>query len=56
MKILITDGAGYIGTVLTQLLLERGHSVRCYDVAAIAFQHDVTLISVQADFDAINIV
>lgn len=31
MKILITGGAGYIGTVLTQLLLERGHAVRCYD-------------------------
>jgi nucleoside-diphosphate-sugar epimerase len=31
MKILITGGAGYIGTVLTQMLLERGDSVRCYD-------------------------
>jgi nucleoside-diphosphate-sugar epimerase len=31
MKILITGGAGYIGAVLTQALLERGDSVRCYD-------------------------
>ncbi len=31
MKILITGGAGYIGTALTQLLLERGDTVRCYD-------------------------
>jgi nucleoside-diphosphate-sugar epimerase len=31
MKVLITGGAGYIGTVLTPMLLERGHSVRCYD-------------------------
>lgn len=31
MKILITGGAGYIGTALTQQLLERGDSVRCYD-------------------------
>jgi nucleoside-diphosphate-sugar epimerase len=31
MKILITGGAGYIGVILTQALLERGDSVRCYD-------------------------
>lgn len=32
MKLLLTGGAGYIGTVLTQKLLERGDSVRCYDL------------------------
>jgi nucleoside-diphosphate-sugar epimerase len=31
MKILITGGAGYVGTVLTQALLDRGDFVRCYD-------------------------
>ena len=31
MKVLITGGAGYIGVVLTQLLLDRGDFVRCYD-------------------------
>lgn len=31
MKVLITGGAGYIGVVLTQALLDRGDSVRCYD-------------------------
>ena len=31
MKVLITGGAGYIGTVLTELLLERGHDVTIYD-------------------------
>lgn len=31
MKLLITGGAGYIGTTLTQYLLNAGHSVRCYD-------------------------
>ena len=31
MKLLITGGAGYIGTALTHLLLDRGDSVCCYD-------------------------
>ena len=31
MNILVTGGAGYIGGTVTQLLLERGHSVVVYD-------------------------
>ena len=31
MRVLITGGAGYIGTTLTNFLLAAGHSVRCYD-------------------------
>jgi nucleoside-diphosphate-sugar epimerase len=31
-KILIIGGAGYIGSVLTRHLLERGYSVRCFDL------------------------
>ncbi len=31
MQVLVTGGAGYVGTVLAQELLERGHHVRCLD-------------------------
>lgn len=32
MRVLITGGAGYVGTTLTAALLEKGYFVRCYDV------------------------
>jgi nucleoside-diphosphate-sugar epimerase len=32
MKVLITGGAGYVGTMTTQMLLERGDCVCSYDV------------------------
>lgn len=38
MKILITGGAGYIGSVLTQQLLERGDHVVCYDALKFGVQ------------------
>jgi nucleoside-diphosphate-sugar epimerase len=31
MKILVTGGAGYIGSILVELLLERGYEVKCLD-------------------------
>lgn len=31
MRVLVTGGAGYIGSILTETLLRAGHSVRCLD-------------------------
>ncbi len=38
MKILMTGGAGYIGTVLTAMLLDRGDTVRCFDALTFGVQ------------------
>ena len=42
MKILITGGAGYIGTTLTPLLLQQGHEVTVYDCLKFGGNHLVS--------------
>jgi len=39
MKVLITGGAGYVGSVLTRNLLDRGHQVRIVDSGFFGLEH-----------------
>lgn len=45
-KVLITGGAGYVGTVLTQYLLKKGYSVTCLDNL---YYHQTSLLSFVSD-------
>lgn len=47
MKVLITGGCGYVGTVLTQILLENGHEVIVVDTQWFGnFLHNHTMLTV----------
>jgi nucleoside-diphosphate-sugar epimerase len=51
MNVLLTGGAGYIGSVLTRLLIDRGHQVRIVDCGFFGLDH----VDLRAELIAGNI-
>ena len=47
MKLLVTGGAGYVGSVVTRLLLDAGHSVTVIDDLS---RNDATQVPAEAEF------
>ncbi|MGE0631961.1 MAG: NAD-dependent epimerase/dehydratase family protein [Pseudobdellovibrionaceae bacterium] len=52
-KVLVTGGAGYKGTLLTQALLEKGHEVTCMDNFMYGFQ-PILPFSMNPKFSVVN--
>jgi nucleoside-diphosphate-sugar epimerase len=45
MKILITGGFGYIGSILIEQLLDKGHTVTCFDNLSFGYEHVIFLFN-----------
>jgi len=54
MKILITGGAGFIGSNLCEHFLEKGHKVTCLDNFATGHRHNIEHLFSNSDFQLIE--
>ncbi|MDJ0952871.1 MAG: SDR family NAD(P)-dependent oxidoreductase [Acidimicrobiia bacterium] len=50
MRLLVTGGAGFIGSHLSRRLVEQGHSVRVVDNLSTGFRHNLDAISADVEF------
>ena len=49
-KILVTGGAGFIGSHLCEALLDKGYTIRCYDDLSYGSKENIRQISANPDF------
>tara|TARA_B100000508_G_scaffold141091_1_gene146349 strand:+ start:85777 stop:86922 length:1146 start_codon:yes stop_codon:yes gene_type:complete len=54
LKILITGGAGFIGSNLCEYFLEKGYHVRCLDNFATGFKHNIEPYQSNSNFEFIE--
>jgi nucleoside-diphosphate-sugar epimerase len=50
MRLLVTGGAGFIGSHLSQALIEQGHTVRVVDNLSTGFRHNLDAIAADVEF------
>lgn len=53
MKILITGGAGFIGSNLCEYFVEKGYNVVCLDNLSTGFEHNITALQEAENFEFI---
>lgn len=55
MRLLVTGGAGFIGSHLSMALLDEGHAVRIVDNLSTGFEHNLTAIKDDLEFVAADL-